>query len=70
MPVTYLRIVCAKIACDGKFSVQEIFSVNGEKFLCTNFFYANQINQLAERKKSPEKILELRASACGGTAWP
>jgi hypothetical protein len=69
MPVAYLRIVCAKITSVGKFSVQEIFSVNGEKFLSTNFFYANQINQPVQRKKSPEKILELRGTACGGTAW-
>src|SRR6266704_1080535 len=31
MPVAYLRIVCAKIAGTGKFSVQEIFSFTGKK---------------------------------------
>ena len=55
MPVAYLRIVCAKIAGTGKFSVQQIFSFNGEKFLCANFFTEKQINEPAERKNSPEK---------------
>jgi len=55
MPAAYLRIVCAKIAGTGKFSVQEIFSFNGEKFLCANFFTEKQINEHVARKKSPEK---------------
>src|SRR5438034_10594459 len=55
MPVAYLRIVCTKIAGTGKFSVQEIFSFNGEKFLCANFFTEKQINEHVARKKSPEK---------------
>src|SRR6266581_2388526 len=63
MPVAYLRIVCAKIAGTGKFSVQEIFSFNGEKFLCTNFFTEKQINEPAERKNSPEKNAAARRKA-------
>jgi len=55
MPAAYLRIVCAKITSTGKFSVQEIFSFNGEKFLCANFFTEKQINEHVARKKSPEK---------------
>ena len=55
MPAAYLRIVCTKIAGTGKFSVQEIFSFNGEKFLCANFFTEKQINEHVARKKSPEK---------------
>ncbi len=60
MPVAYLRIVCAKIAGTGKFSVQQIFSFNGEKFLCANFFTEKQINEPAERKNSPEKNAAVR----------
>src|SRR5437667_843809 len=55
MSAAYLRIVCAKITSTGKFSVQEIFSFNGEKFLCANFFTEKQINEHVARKKSPEK---------------
>jgi len=55
MSAAYLRIVCAKIVGTGKFSVQEIFHFNGEKFHCTNFFTEKQINEPAARKKSPEK---------------
>src|SRR5216117_1249321 len=65
MPAAYLRIVCAKITSTGKFSVQEIFSFNGEKFLCANFFTEKQINEHVARKKSPEKTRDNGAEKPG-----
>jgi hypothetical protein len=58
MTAAYLRIVCAKIPSTGKFSVQEFFSVSGEKFHCANFFTEKKISEPAERKKSPEKTCD------------
>ena len=51
MPVAYLRIVCAKITSVGKFSVREIFSANGEKNCCANFFAKNSRHPFSSAKE-------------------